>query len=135
MKGILIRWFILTLAILLSAYLIDGIAVTGFFPAFLAAAVLGILNAFFRPILLILTLPVNVLTFGLFTFVVNALLLKMASGVISGFDIQGFWAAVLGALVIGVVSWLLNSFVGGRGHIGPSEVIDLKRRGGGGRWE
>ncbi len=135
MKGILIRWFILTLAILLSAYLIDGIAVAGFFPAFLAAAVLGILNAFFRPVLLILTLPVNILTFGLFTFVINALLLKMASGVISGFDIHGFWAAVLGALVISVVSWLLNSFVGGRGRIGPSEVIDLKRRGGGGRWE
>ncbi len=135
MKGILIRWFILTLAILLSAYVIDGIIVTGFFPALLAAAVLGILNAFFRPILLILTLPVNILTFGFFTFVINALLLKMASGVITGFDIRGFWAAVLGALVISVVSWLLNSFVSGQGRVGPSEVIDLKRRGDGGRWE
>lgn len=135
MKGILIRWFILTLAILLSAYVIDGIVVTGFFPALLAAAVLCILNAFFRPILLILTLPVNILTFGLFTFVINALLLKMASGVISGFDVHGFWAAVLWALVISVLSWLLNSFVSGRGRVGRSEVIDLKRRGDGGRWE
>ena len=135
MKGILIRWFILTLAILLSAYVIDGIVVTGFFPALFAAAVLGILNAFFRPVLLILTLPVNIVTLGLFTFVINALLLKMASGVISGFDIHGFWAAVLGALVISVVSWFLNSFVSGQGRIGPNEVIDLKRRGDGGRWE
>jgi len=135
MKGILIRWFILTLAILLSAYIIDGIIVTGFFPALFAAAVLGILNAFFRPVLLILTLPVNIVTLGLFTFVINALLLKMASGVISGFDIHGFWAAVLGALVISVVSWFLNSFVSGQGRIGPNEVIDLKRRGDGGRWE
>ncbi|HOG08386.1 MAG: phage holin family protein [Syntrophales bacterium] len=135
MKGILIRWFILTLAILLSAYVIDGIIVTGFFPALFAAAVLGILNAFFRPVLLILTLPVNIVTLGLFTFVINALLLKMASGVISGFDIHGFWAAVLGALVISVVSWFLNSFVSGQGRIGPNEVIDLKRRGDGGRWE
>ena len=135
MKGILIRWFILTLAILLSAYVIDGIIVTGFFPALFAAAVLGILNAFFRPVLLILTLPVNIVTLGLFTFVINALLLKMTSGVISGFDIHGFWAAVLGALVISVVSWFLNSFVSGQGRIGPNEVIDLKRRGDGGRWE
>jgi len=133
MKGILIRWFIVTLAILLSAYLIDGIIVTGFLAAFLAAAVLGILNAFLRPLLLILTLPVNILTFGLFTFVINALLLKMASGIIPGFDIRGFWAALLGALIISIVSWLLNSFVGGQGRVGRSEVIDLQHRGG--RWE
>ena len=116
----------LTAAILLAAYLVSGIAVHGFWSAFLAAAILGILNAFFRPILLILTLPLNILTLGLFTFVINAFLLKMVSGVISGFEVHGFWPAVLGSVVISIVSWVLSSFVNERGKI---EYIDLKKRG------
>jgi putative membrane protein len=78
-----------------------------------------------------LTLPINVLTLGLFTFVINAVMLKMASGVISGFDIQGFWPALFGALIISLASWLLNMFINDRGQV---DVIDLKHRGGG-RWE
>jgi putative membrane protein len=124
MNGLLIRWLTLTLAILLAAYLIDGIYVSGFFAAFFAAAMLGILNAFFRPIALILTLPINLLTLGLFTFVINAAMLKMASGVIEGFVVQGFWPAVFGSLVISLVSFLLNTFIGGRGQV---EVIELRR--------
>jgi putative membrane protein len=111
MMGILIRWLILTAAIMAASYLIDGISVSGFFSAFFAAAVLGILNALFRPILFILTLPINIMTFGLFTFVINALLLKMASGVIPGFNIHGFWSAVFAALIISGVNWILNSFI------------------------
>jgi len=124
--GILLRWLMLTAAILLAAYLVSGIEVHGFWSAFLAAAILGILNAFFRPILLILTLPLNILTLGLFTFVINAFLLKMVSGVISGFEVHGFWPAVLGSVVISIVSWVLSSFVNERGRI---EYIDLKKRG------
>ena len=71
MKGIFLRWLILTFAIITTSYLIDGIQVSGFASAFFAAAILGILNAFFRPILLILTLPVNILSLGFFTFVIN----------------------------------------------------------------
>jgi len=111
MMGILIKWLILTAAITAASYLIDGISVSGFFSAFCAAVVLGILNALFRPILFILTLPINIMTFGLFTFVINALLLKMASGVIPGFDIHGFWSAVFAALIISGVNWILNSFI------------------------
>jgi len=124
--GILLRWLMLTAAILLAAYLVSGIEVHGFWSAFLAAAILGILNAFFRPILVILTLPLNILTLGLFTFVINAFLLKMVSGVISGFEVHGFWPAVLGSVVISIVSWVLSSFVNERGKI---EYIDLKKRG------
>jgi putative membrane protein len=76
MKGLFIRWLILTLSILAAAYLLEGIEVSSFFSAFFAAAVLGILNAFFRPVLILLTLPINLLTLGLFTFVVNALILN-----------------------------------------------------------
>ena len=131
MHGIIFRWLALTLAIIVTAYLVGGIQVSGFWSALFAAAVLGILNAFFRPIILILTLPINILTMGLFTFVINAVLLKMASGVISGFNVEGFWPAVFGSLLISVVSWLINGFISDRGSV---EYIDLKHRGGN-RWE
>lgn len=131
MHGITIRWLGLTFAIIVTSYLLDGIHVSGFWSALFTAAVLGILNAFFRPIILILTLPINILTMGLFTFVINALLLMMASGIISGFNVAGFGSAVFGALLISVVSWLINGFIGERGTV---EYIDLKHRGGN-RWE
>lgn len=134
MKGIVLRWLILTVAIMVAAYLIRGISVTGSSSALLAAALLGILNAFFRPILILLTLPINILTLGLFTFVINALLLMMASGVIGGFEVRGFWPALLGSLIISLISWLLNSFINGKGRVGYSGYIDLKRRDSG-KWE
>ncbi len=128
MQGIVLRWAILTIAIVVTSYLLDGIHVTGFFSAFLAAAMLGILNAFFRPVLFILTLPINVLSLGLFTFVINALMLKMASGAISGFVVEGFWSAIFGSLLISLVSFILNTFVGGRGTVVYYRSSDLERR-------
>ena len=147
MARILIRWLILTAAILAAAYLVDGIVVTGFWAAFFAAAILGLLNVFFKPLLIILTLPVNILTLGLFTLVINAVLLKIASALIAGFDVHGFWPAVLGAVIISVVSWLLSTLIADRGYPGgpgnpgnsgstrrcrPGE-IDLEKKGE--RWE
>jgi putative membrane protein len=131
MKGLIIRWLILTAAIMFTSYLIGGIHVSGISSAFFAAAILGILNAFLRPILIILTLPLNILTLGLFTLVINAFLLKMVSGVISGFQVEGFWPAVFGSLVISVINWLLSSFINERGRV---EYIDLRKRGDD-RWE
>ena len=133
MKGVLLRWFVLTIAVLTACWLLDGIRVNGIFPALLAAALLGILNAIFRPILILLTLPVNILTLGLFTFVINALMLMIVSAVIPGFDIRGFWTAVLGALIISAASGLLNLFIGGKGRVERTAYIDLKQRRG--RWE
>jgi len=130
MKGLFIRWLMLTLAIMAAAYILDGIQVAGVFSAFFAAAILGILNALLRPILLLITLPLNILTLGLFTFVINALMLMMASGVIGGFHVSGFWWAVVGSLIISAVSWLLTSLVNDKGHM---EVISLRKRGS--RWE
>ena len=101
MRGVLLRWFVLTAAGLIASWLLDGIHVTGLFPALLAAATLGILNAFLRPLLILLTLPINILTLGLFTFLINALMLKIVSEVIPGFYVYGFWTADLGALIIG----------------------------------
>lgn len=130
MPGILVRWLVQTAAITFAAYLLDGIHVEGFFSAFFAAVILGILNAFFRPILIILTLPVNILTFGLFTFVINAILLMMVSGLIPGFEVHGFWPAVFGSLIISLVSWFLSSFINERGRV---EYIGLHKRRS--RWE
>jgi putative membrane protein len=130
-RGIAIRWLTLTAAILVASYLLDGIRVGGFFSALGAAAILGILNAFFRPIALLLTLPINLVTFGLFTFVINAIMLKMASGVVGSFEVHGFWTAVFGALIISIFSFALNSLISEKGRIG---VIDLKHKGGN-RWE
>ncbi len=139
MRGFFMRWIILTVAIIVAAYILEGIRVTGVFSAFFSAAMLGVLNAFFRPILLILTLPINVLSLGLFTFVINALMLMMASGVISGFVVSGFGSALLGSLLISIVSWGLNSFVSERGRLGGERkddaYIELEYREDQDRWE
>ncbi|MGD9056264.1 MAG: phage holin family protein [Desulfobacterales bacterium] len=148
MPGIFIRWLTTTAAIVATAYLLDGIQVSGFFSALFAAAVLGILNAVLRPVALLLTLPINILSLGLFTFIINALMLKMASGIIPGFGVYGFWTAIFGALLISLISWLLNSFIGEQGTVtsiniehGRSTVrdkqddtIDLEHKGDN-RWE
>jgi len=117
MQGIFIRWIILTVTILVTSFLLDGIRVSGFFSAFFAAAILGILNAFFRPILFILTLPITILTMGLFIFVINAVLLQMASGMIPGFEVAGFWSAVFGSIIISLISWMLNLLVNRHGRV------------------
>jgi putative membrane protein len=148
MPGIFIRWLTTTAAIVATAYLLDGIQVSGFFSAVFAAAVLGILNAVLRPVALLLTLPINILSLGLFTFIINALMLKMASGIIPGFGVYGFWTAIFGSLLISLISWLLNSFIGEqgtltsihvqRGHTtakrDQDDTIDLEHKGDN-RWE
>jgi putative membrane protein len=133
MRGVLLRWVVLTAAVLAASWLLDGIRVDGMVSAMLAAATLGLLNAFLRPLLILLTLPLNIVTLGLFTFLINALMLKIVSELIPGFTVHGFWTAVIGALIIGLVSWLLNAFIGGRGKVERSSYIDLQKRGG--RWE
>lgn len=133
MSGLFLRWLILTAAIMVSAYLFPGLEVSGFGTALFAALVLGILNAFFRPILLILTLPINILSLGLFTFVINAFLLMMTSGVIGGLHVDDFGSALLGSLIISLVSWGLSLFINGRGRV---ESIDIElRRNQGDHWE
>jgi putative membrane protein len=126
MPGILIRWLTTTAAIVATAYLLDGIQISGFFSAVFAAAMLGFLNAFFRPIALLLTLPINILSLGLFTFIINALMLKMASGLIPGFGVYGFWTAIFGSFLISIISWLLNTFISEKGSVSS---INLKQGG------
>lgn len=129
MSGLFLRWIILSTAIMVSAYLFPGVDVDGFGTALFAALVLGILNAFFRPILIILTLPINILTLGLFTFIINAFLLMMTSGVIGGLHVSGFGAALLGSLIISLVSWGLSSFISDRGRVESMDIELHRKRG------
>lgn len=104
---IFFHWLISALAILIAAYIVPGVAVT-LVGALIAAIVLGALNLFIRPILLVLTLPINIITLGLFSLVINACLVMLASFLVPGFFIAGFWTALLFALVLAVVNWVFN---------------------------
>ncbi len=96
--------------LLVTATLVSGFEVTSFLPAVLGAIVLGLINTLIRPIFVILTFPITVVTFGLFLFVINALMLKFAAGLVPGFQIIGLWPAILGALLISLLNWLLLGF-------------------------
>jgi putative membrane protein len=113
MLTLLARWILNAAALLLVAYLYDGVQVTSFWAALIAALVLGLVNAVVRPILVILTLPVTILTLGLFLFVINALLFWFVAEVVKGFAVSGFVAALVGSLLYSVItlltSWLLFS--------------------------
>ncbi len=111
MAYILFRWIINALALLLVANIVPGFEVSTFYSALIAALVLGLVNALVRPLLFILTLPVTIVTLGLFTFVINALMLWLVSSIVKGFEISGFVPALLGALVLWVISMLTNWFI------------------------
>jgi len=108
---ILIRWLLNALTLMVVANVIPGIAVRNIYAALVAALVLGILNALVRPVLVLLTLPINILTLGLFTLVLNAIIFWLASTVVKGFDVQGFAPAFWGALVLWLVSWATNVLI------------------------
>ncbi|MFA6306241.1 MAG: phage holin family protein [Patescibacteria group bacterium] len=107
--SIIIKWLVMVLAIMISSYLIPGVVVAGFWAALWLALFLGIINVLVKPILILITLPINILTLGLFTFVINALLILLASSVIEGFSVGGFWIAMLFSIVLSVVSYFLNA--------------------------
>lgn len=111
MRGIIIRCILNAVALLITAGLIEGMEISGVFSALVAAIVLGVVNAVIRPVILVLTLPINLITLGLFTIIINGLMLKIVSGVVVGFHLQGFWAATVGALVLSILSGLLSALV------------------------
>lgn len=106
----LIRWGVTTLAVMAAAWVIPGISYGDNATALLGASLLlGIINAFVRPVLLLLSIPFIIVTMGLFIFVVNALLLMLVSGLIPPFQVDGFWDAFFGSIIISFVSWILSS--------------------------
>ncbi len=112
MLSLLLVWLLNSVALLVVAYILPGIAVASFGSAMIAALVLGLLNALVKPVLVILTIPITILTLGLFLLVLNALLFWFAGSVLSGFKVNGFWWALIGALLYSIISGLLTSLVG-----------------------
>ncbi|PIY96449.1 MAG: hypothetical protein COY66_04115 [Candidatus Kerfeldbacteria bacterium CG_4_10_14_0_8_um_filter_42_10] len=106
--SIIIKWLILTVAIIIGAYLLPGVTVSGFLVAVIAAAVLGIINLVLKPILVIITLPINILSLGLFTLVINALLIMLMAHLVDGFDVQNFWWALLFGVILSVINPILT---------------------------
>jgi putative membrane protein len=96
------------IAIVIAAWIVPGLQLTGVLPALVAGAILGVVNALVRPVLFILTLPLTLVTLGFFIFVINALCLGLTAAIVPGFEISGFWAAFFGSLLVSIVSWILN---------------------------
>jgi putative membrane protein len=115
MFGFFLRWSINLLAMVIAGSVIPGIRIQSIEMGIIAAGIFGVVNAVIRPVVLILTLPINLLTLGLFTLVINAAMLKLVSDVVPGFTIASFRSAFFGALLISLISWLVNIFVGGDG--------------------
>lgn len=116
MLGILIRTVIIGLGIWLAAYLVPGVSTTSTGALVWAAIALGLINAFVRPVLVLLTLPFTILTLGLFLLILNAGMLNLAGWFVDGFDVTGFWDAVFGGIVISLVSGLCSQFIGPKGR-------------------
>ncbi len=108
---ILLRWLINTITLLILAFYLPGIEVSGFYAALITALVLGLINALIRPLIILLTLPINILTLGLFTLVLNALLFWFVSTIVEGFVVAGFWPAFWGALILSMVSWIIGALI------------------------
>jgi putative membrane protein len=108
---LILRWLISAATLMFVAYYVPGIAVVSFYNALIAALVLGLVNAILRPLAILFTLPVNILTLGLFTFVINALMFWFASSIVKGFYVAGFWPAFWGALIMTVIGWVVGAML------------------------
>ena len=106
--NLILKWLMTALGIFLASLIVPGIVVNGLWTALWLALFFGLLNVSIRPLLLVLTLPINLLTFGVFTFIINALMIELAAAVIKGFYVNGFWAALLFSLVLSLFSYLMN---------------------------
>jgi putative membrane protein len=132
---IITRWLIITVAILIASQFVPGIKVDALSTAVIAACVLGLINIFIRPVFVFLTLPLSILTLGIFYFFINAFMLELVSYFVKGFVVRDFFSAFLGSLIISFVSWLANSFIATHKieKQKSSEYIDLEK-GDDGKW-
>jgi len=115
--GFILRIIVYTLALLLAAHVVPGIRLDGLASALVAGLLLGLVNAIVRPILVVLTFPITLLTLGLFLLVLNAFCLWLVSIFVSGFHVAGFWPAFWGALLVSIVSWILTALISDSGRV------------------
>ncbi|HUL50093.1 MAG TPA: phage holin family protein [Gemmatimonadales bacterium] len=128
MRGFFFRLVITALGLWLASAIIPGVQIAGLGTLLLAALVMGIVNAVIRPIILILTLPLTVLTLGLFILVVNGIAFALVAWLVPGFSVTGLGPAIFGALVVGVTGWLASTFVGSTGKIEHIHRVDVSGR-------
>jgi putative membrane protein len=128
MKGFFFRLVIAALGLWAAATIVPGVTIVGWRALLVSALLLGIVNAVIRPIILILTLPLTVLTLGLFIFVVNGISLGVVAWLVPGFELAGLIPATLGAIVVGLTSWLASAFVGGSGRIERIRHVEVTGR-------
>ena len=108
MLNTLFRWILLALSLILVAKIVPGMAISGFFAALVAVVAIALVNIFIKPLAMFLTLPINILTFGLFTIVVNTILFGLAAFFVPGFSIGGFFPAFLGSILYSIMSLIVN---------------------------
>jgi putative membrane protein len=121
--GFLLRVAVNALAIMLAASILPGISVDGLVPALVAGLLLGVVNAIVRPVLIILTLPITLITLGLFLLVLNGFCFWLVASIVKGFYVAGFWSACLGALIVSIVSWIMTAMISDSGKV----VVITKR--------
>ena len=117
MNGFILRWFVNIVALITVVHTVPGIRADRFETAVVAALILGLLNVFLKPLVILLTLPINVLSLGFFTLIINGLMFYLAAKIVKGFTITGFWAAFWGAMIFSIISFLLNLFINPQGRI------------------
>jgi len=128
MKGFFFRLLITAFGLWVAATIVPGVAITGWQALLVSALLLGIVNAVIRPVILILTLPLTVLTLGLFILVVNGISLAIVAWLVPGFQLAGLFAATLAACVVGITSWFASTFVGGSGRIERIRRVEVSGR-------
>ena len=128
MKGFFYRLLITAFGLWAAATIVPGVMIVGWRALLVSAILLGIVNAVIRPIILILTLPLTVLTLGLFIFVVNGISLGIVAWLVPGFELAGLLSATLGAVVVGLTSWFASAFVGGSGRIERIRRVEVSGR-------
>jgi putative membrane protein len=107
----LVSWLLLTAAVAITAYILPGVTVSGFLAALVTALILGVVNMLVRPVLLLVTLPINLLTLGLFTFVVNAVCVLLVAAIVPGFKVRSFWWALAFSLVLAIINGVLQTII------------------------
>jgi putative membrane protein len=112
--GFIIKILVTAVAVYVAAYLLPGVTITDIKTTIIVALVLALLNTFIKPILVILTIPITLLTLGLFLLIINALMVKWAAGLVDGFQVDGWLSALLVSIIVTVVSYILNAFIGDR---------------------
>lgn len=124
MQGILVRTIIIALGLGLANALVPGVSIRGTLTLIVAALLLGLVNAIIRPLVLLLTLPITVVTLGLFLFVINAAMFGLVAAMLDSFSVGGFWSAVFGAIVVSITSILASWFIGPKGRY---EILVVRR--------